>query len=31
MPITWETAFDAAVAKAKETGRLAMAWFHSQH
>jgi len=31
MPITWETTLDAALAKAKGTGRLAMAQFHSPH
>jgi len=31
MPITWETTLDAALAKAKEPGRLAMVQFHSPH
>ena len=31
MGVTWETSFDAALGKARETGRPAMAWFHSPY
>ena len=31
MPIAWESSFDAALAKSRETGRLVMAEFHSPH
>jgi hypothetical protein len=31
MPIAWESSIDAALAKARDTGRLVMAEFHSPH
>jgi hypothetical protein len=31
MPITWESSLDSALAKARESGRLAMIQFHSPH
>ena len=31
MGVTWETSYDSALATARETGRLAMAWFHSPY
>lgn len=31
MGVTWESSYESGLAKAKETGRLAMVWFHSPH
>jgi len=31
MPIAWEPSFDAALAKSRVSGLLAMAQFHSPH
>jgi len=31
MPIAWESTYDAALAKSRATGLLAMAQFHSPH
>jgi hypothetical protein len=31
MPIAWESTFDAALAQARASGRLAMLQFHSPH
>jgi hypothetical protein len=31
MTISWESSIDSAAAKARETGRLVMAEFHSPH
>jgi hypothetical protein len=31
MAVSWETSFESALAKAKESGKLAMVWFHSPH
>jgi hypothetical protein len=31
MSVTWEMTYESALAKAKEGGKLVMAWFHSPH
>jgi hypothetical protein len=31
MPIAWEPSYESAVAKARQSGRLAMLLFHSPH